>query len=292
MREMALDRQIANVLSFDVEDWYQGIEIGMDRWSGFERRLERGLVPALDALGRAGAKGTFFVLGRCAEEHPSLIRRIADAGHEVGTHGYSHTKVYDMTPAAFEADLARSIEVITAATGRPVHGFRAPYFSITQKSLWALDLLAKHGIRYDASIYPGPNWRYGIDGAPEHPHRLDSTGMPEFPTSIGRLGRLKFGLGGAYFRILPYPVMARAIRGINRAGHPAMFYLHPWEFDPGHPFVRFRRKAQLTHYFRLGVTARRFDRLLADFRFTTAEAALAELGLLSGSSPDPSTAAA
>jgi polysaccharide deacetylase family protein (PEP-CTERM system associated) len=281
-----VDERIVNAMSFDVEDWYMGLEIGMERWSGFEKRLGRGLEVVLDELARASARATFFVVGRCAEEHPQLIRRIAEAGHELGTHGYSHTKVYEMTPAAFEEDLARSIRAISDATGHSVRAFRAPYFSITAESRWALDLLARHGIAYDASIYPGPNYRYGIDGSPEQPYLVGDPPIPEFPTSLGRLGTIKFGLGGGYFRILPYAVTRHCIARLNRAGRPVMFYLHPWEFDPGQPRIRMpRRRAQLTHYFRLGVTRRRFARLLADFRFSTASDVLTRMKLLAEPAP-------
>jgi polysaccharide deacetylase family protein (PEP-CTERM system associated) len=273
-------------MSFDVEDWYMGLEIGMERWGGFEKRLGRGLEVVLDELARASARATFFVVGRCAEEHPHLIRSIAEAGHEIGTHGYSHTKVYEMTPSAFEEDLARSIRAISDATGQPVRAFRAPYFSITAESRWALDLLPRHGIAYDASIYPGPNYRYGIDGSPETPYLVGDPPIPEFPTTLGRLSRVKFGLGGAYFRILPYAVTRHCIARLNRAGQPVMFYLHPWEFDPGQPRIRMpRRRAQLTHYFRLGVTRRRFARLLSDFRFSTASDVLTRMKLLAAPAP-------
>src|SRR5579871_2984086 len=163
-----MQEPVVNALSFDVEDWYMGLEIGIGEWGRFEPRLAIGLNRVLALLRRKGARATFFVVGRCAELHPELIRRIAEDGHEIGSHGYSHAKVYEMTPEAFDADLARSVTLLREVTGQPVRGFRAPYFSITDRSRWALDRLARHGIAYDASIYPGPNYRYGIDGSPEH----------------------------------------------------------------------------------------------------------------------------
>lgn len=270
-----------NALSFDVEDWYMGLEQGPEHWSGRERRLERGLVPLLDLLRRRRVRATFFVLGACAELHPDLVRRIADEGHEVGSHGHNHVKVYEMDEAAFNADLARSLELLRDLSGQPVHGFRAPYFSITRESLWALSRLRRHGIAYDASIYPGPNYRYGIDGSPTRPYLHQESGVPEFPVSLGRLGSIKYGIGGGYFRILPYAVTRRAIARINQTGQPAMFYLHPWEFDPDHPRIPMpRRIARLTHYFRLGVTLPRFERLLSDVRFGAVEDVLRERRLI------------
>jgi len=274
-----MQEPVVNALSFDVEDWYMGLEIGIGEWGRFEPRLAIGLNRVLALLRRKGARATFFVVGRCAELHPELIRRIAEDGHEIGSHGYSHAKVYEMTPEAFDADLARSVTLLREVTGQPVRGFRAPYFSITDRSRWALDRLARHGIAYDASIYPGPNYRYGIDGSPEHPYLIGA--LPEFPAGVGRLSRLKFGLGGAYFRILPYQVTRHSIRRLNGDGRPAMFYLHPWEFDPEQPRLPLRRKrAQFTHYFRLDVTLRRFERLLDDFRFSTVGDVLSRLRLL------------
>ncbi len=282
---------LANALTFDVEDWYMGIEIGIARWGEFERRLGVGLERARRLLDRAGARATFFVLGRCAELHPDLVRRIAEAGHEIGTHGFAHDKVYDLTPEAFEEDLTRSLALLRELTGQPVRGYRAPYFSITARSTWALPILARHGIAYDSSIYPGWNYRYGIEGSPERPYLVGESRMPEFPVSLGKLGgRLKFGLGGAYFRILPYEVTRHFIRRLNDAGQPAMFYSHPWELDPDQPRVAFpRRRAALTHYFRLHTTEPRFSRLLSDFRFTTAAEVLEGLGLLRAGVDQPAS---
>jgi len=272
--------KIVNALSFDVEDWYMGIEIGAERWGEFEKRLNVGLEYILSALEEKNVKATFFVLGKCAEYHPGLIRNIAAAGHEIATHGLSHTKIYEMTPETFGAELKESISLIEDATGKKVIGHRAPYFSITEKSLWAIDVLRKNGIRYDSSVYPGANYRYGIDGAPEHPYLLDKFDFPEFPVSVGRLRGKKFGLGGAYFRILPYFLTKKGIREINAGGHPAVFYLHPWEFDPRHPRVEFPRKAHMTHYFNLKSTRKRFLKLLNDFSFAPMAHVLREQNLL------------
>ena len=272
--------EIINALSFDVEDWYMGIEIGMERWGEFEKRLGIGLNLILNLLDERSVKATFFILGKCAEYHPDLVRRIAERGHEPATHGLSHTKIYEMTPESFDAELAKSVGLISSITGREVVGHRAPYFSITDQSLWALDVLRRNGIRYDSSIYPGSNYRYGIEGTPEQPYALKDNGMPEFPMSVGRVFGKKHGIGGAYFRILPYAATRRAIKGINTAGHPAMFYLHPWEFDPAHPKVEFPRKAQFTHYFNLNATARRFRKLLGEFRFAPVSDVLRGLNML------------
>ncbi len=186
-----------------------------------------------------------------------------------------------MTPERFDDDLGRSIRAIEDASGQRVRGFRAPYFSITAQSRWALDHLAKHGLTFDASIYPGPNYRYGINGSPELPYVAGTPPIVEFPTTIGRLAGVKFGLGGGYFRILPYEVTRFCLARLNAKKQPAIFYLHPWEFDPGQPRIKMpRRRAELTHYYRLDRTRARFERLLADFRFSTVTEVLTGMNLL------------
>ena len=276
---------LLNALTFDVEDWYQGIEIGPERWCEFERRLERGLSTILDSLDAANCRATFFVLGQCALDHPELIAQIAQRGHELGTHGQTHTKVYDLPLGQFEEELIQSIEAIEQASGVRVQSHRAPYFSVTQASYKALGVMRRNGILIDASIYPGRNYRYGIPGTPASPYRIDEFDLIEFPVSvIDALGR-KLGLGGAYFRILPYPVTRRGIARLNAAGQPASFYAHPWEFDPFHPRVRFRRTAQATHYFNLISTPARLRQLLQDFRFGTMSRVLTDLELLAPTAP-------
>lgn len=259
-----------NALTIDFEDWYQGLEIPMDAWAGYEDRVAWSGRRLLALLADAGARATFFVLGPVAERHPALIREIAAAGHEVGTHGYSHTLVYRLSREKFRDELRRSIGLLQDLTNKPVLGHRAPFFSITRDSLWALDELAECGLRYDSSIFPVVNYRYGIPDAPRWPYevRHGEQSFQEFPISTYRLlGRNVPIAGGAYFRIFPYWVTRWAFRSINRAGKPAAFYLHPWEIDPEHPRIPLPRRIALTHYYNLGATERRLRRLLADFRF-------------------------
>ncbi len=263
----------AAVLSFDVEDWYQGIEMPAHTWDRFEPRLDRGLGRILALLAESGVQATFFVLGDIARRHPALVRQIADLGHEVGTHGDDHEKIYDLDPARFRRDLRRSLSAIQSATGRPILGHRAPFFSITRRSLWALDIVHEEGLAYDASIYPGPNYRYGIPGYPDEVRRLPS-GLLECPVSTFRLCGRPVGIGGAYLRILPSGTLAGAIRRRLQASRPAGLYLHPWEFDPDHPRVRFRPLAMLTHYANLRSTEPKLRRLLAEFRFVSYARAL------------------
>lgn len=270
MRETVADRPIRNALTVDFEDWYQGLEIPMSEWPKYEDRIERSAHRLLDVLDAAGVKGTFFVLGWLADRHRDLVAEVAARGHEIGTHGYSHSLIYRQTPDVFAAELARSIETLTKVTGQPVLGHRAPFFSVTRDSLWALEIMAGLGIRYDSSIFPVLNYRYGIADAPRWPHEIGAGGhkLLEFPVSTVRLlGRNIPVAGGAYFRIYPYALTRAAFRAINRQGQPAVFYVHPWELDPGHPRIPLPRRIALTHYFALGATERRLRRLLSDCEF-------------------------
>jgi polysaccharide deacetylase family protein (PEP-CTERM system associated) len=266
-----LANRITNALTIDFEDWYQGLEIPHTQWGGYEDRIAAVGRRLLDLLADAQVHCTFFVLGYVAERHPELVRAIAAAGHEVATHGYSHTLIYRQTPALFRAELTRSIGVLEDLTGRPVWGHRAPFFSITRDSLWALDILGEAGIRYDSSIFPVRNYRYGIADAPRWPYALQTEAgqqLQEFPVSTWRfLGRNLPVAGGAYFRIYPYRVTRWALQAINRLGRPAVFYLHPWEIDPDHPRIPLPRRIALTHYFNLRATEARLRRLVRDLRF-------------------------
>lgn len=259
-----------NALTIDFEDWYHGIEIPSSEWEGFEQRIERSGRRTLEMLDRFGVRATFFVLGWVAERHPALVREIAAAGHEIATHGWSHTLVYRMTPAAFRAELERSLAVLRGLSPRAVLGHRAPYFSITRASLWAFEALAACGVQYDSSVYPVVNYRYGIPDAPRWPYPVDTPAgrIVEFPMSTLRvLGRNLPMAGGAYFRIYPYALTRAAFQAVNRAGRAAVFYLHPWELDPGHPRIPLPRRIAATHYANLGATVGRLERLLQDFPF-------------------------
>ncbi len=259
-----------NALTVDFEDWYQGLEIPEERWNEFEDRLADSGRRLLRVFAEAGVRGTFFVLGVVAERHPELVREIAAGGHEIATHGWSHTFVYDLSPEVFRSELKRSIRVLEGIGGRKVVGHRAPFFSITRRSLWALEIVGTAGLRYDSSIFPVPNYRYGIEDAPRWPHPVAFEGgtLTEFPISTWRvLGRnLPVG-GGAYFRLYPYVLTRTALRRINAGGKPAVFYIHPWELDPGQPRIALPRRIAATHYANLRATEGRLRRLLQDFRF-------------------------
>jgi polysaccharide deacetylase family protein (PEP-CTERM system associated) len=261
-----------HAFTVDLEDWYHGIPIDTGLKAGAERRLHVGTDVLLELLARHGSKATFFCLSPTAREHPQLVRRVADAGHEIGSHGESHDLVYTMTRERFREETRRSIRELEDCCGRKVQSYRAAYFSITERSLWALEVLRELGIAFDSSIFPVRNWRYGIPGYSRRPLAIDTAHgrLLEFPISTRRLfGRNLPATGGAYFRIYPYRLTRANLRAIEQEGFPAVFYLHPWELDPDHPRVQFPWKPRLTHYVNLGVTRSRLERLLAEFNFTT-----------------------
>jgi polysaccharide deacetylase family protein (PEP-CTERM system associated) len=263
---------VRHAFTVDLEDWYHGIPIDAGTRATAERRLHVGTDYLLGALERHQAKATFFCLSPIAREHPQLLRRIADAGHDIGCHGESHDLVYDMARARFREETSRSIRELEDGCGRRIRCYRAAYFSITERSLWALDVLAEVGIAFDSSIFPVRNWRYGIPGYSRRPHQVNTPFGPliEFPLPTRRvLGRNLPATGGAYFRLYPYFVSRANVRAIEREGIPVVFYLHPWELDPDHPRVAFPWKPRTTHYANIRSTRRRLERLLADFHFTT-----------------------
>ncbi len=261
-----------HAFTIDLEDWYHGIPIAPERKASAERRLHVGTDRLLELLERNNAKATFFALSLIAHEHPDILRRISDAGHDIGSHGLSHDLIYEMSPERFRDETRSSVRDLEDCIGKPVQSYRAAYFSITKRSLWALDILAAEGIRFDSSIFPVKNWRYGIHDYSRRPTVIETQNGPllEFPLSTRRVwGRNIPTTGGAYFRIYPYLLTRANIRASEREGMPVVFYLHPWELDPKHPFVSFRRKAMVTHYANLRATAPRLEKLLSDFEFTT-----------------------
>jgi polysaccharide deacetylase family protein (PEP-CTERM system associated) len=259
-----------HAFTVDVEDWSHGIPIPDVTKAALPSRLDRGLGRLLDLMSEHGVRGTFFLLGPIALAQPGLVRRIVEMGHEIGCHGWSHDLLYRMSPERFRAETQRAREAIREITGREVRAYRAAYFSITRRSLWALDILAELGFRYDSSVIPVRNWRYGIPGFDPYPHLIKTAAGPiyEFPISVRRLfGQMLPIAGGAYFRIYPYALTRANFRWAERQGKPAVFYLHPWELDPDHPRVAFDWRARVTHYVNLRRTGPRLRRLLDDFKF-------------------------
>lgn len=268
-----------NAFSIDLEDWFcvrnLSSQISFSDWDGCDLRVVENTDRLLGLLDRHDVKCTFFVLGWIAEKCPDLVGRIGDAGHEIGTHGYAHLMANRHSPEDFEKDLAASLRVIESCTDCEVVGYRAPSFSVDRGDLWIFRILAKHGIRYDSSVFPisfHPD--YGSSDSPLGIHSVTDS-VEEFPLSCFRL----FGVnvpccGGAYFRFFPYALTAAGIRRCNREGRPVVFYLHPWEIDAEQPRVAVSGLKAFRHYFNLRKTERRLERLLTEFEFGTISSVL------------------
>lgn len=276
--------KVLNALTIDLEDWYQvsNLEkfISFNDWTRQEDRLEKSVGKLLDLFKSCRVQATFFVLGWNAERHPDLIKQIVQEGHEVGTHGYSHRLVYNQSPIEFADDLKRSIDAISDASGMRVLGHRAASFSVTAASTWAIDVLAEQGIEYDSSIFPIKHSRYGIPEAPRFPYTVQCKGRPiiEFPIStVQLLGHNIPFAGGAYFRLLPYGFVKNCIRQLNRKNTPVMFYLHPWEVDPGQPRMDMDWKLKLRCYHNIEKVEDRLAGLLSEFAFGRAADVIASI---------------
>jgi polysaccharide deacetylase family protein (PEP-CTERM system associated) len=272
---------IVNAMSVDVEDYFQVSAfdrvVSRASWGERESRVAANTRRLLQLFDRAGVRATFFVLGWVAERAPDLVREIAAAGHEIACHGYHHQLLYTLTPKQFREDVREARLALEQIAGCPVVGFRAPSYSVTSSTLWALDILVEEGYLYDASIFPVHHDRYGIPDAPRHPHMMKRrTGtLLEIPASTVRLGGVNLPIaGGGYFRLLPYAWTRWGIHHVNRVERePVIFYLHPWEIDPEQPRLPVGRATRMRHYGGLAGTAGRLERLLGDFKFDSIESA-------------------
>lgn len=275
---------ILNAMTVDVEDYFQvgalSSVIRPEDWDDWPSRVEQNTDRLLEMFAEHRAGATFFVLGWIAERYPGLVRRIREAGHEVASHGYSHQLVYTQSPATFREETARSKALLEDILGEPVTGYRAASYSITPKSRWALDILVELGFTWDSSLFPIRHDVYGMPGTPLLPYRLttDNGGeLVEFPLSTLRLfGQTVPIAGGGYFRLFPYWFSHWGLGRINRGGHPFIFYLHPWEIDPGQPRVEnLSLKSRFRHYNNLAVCGNRLKRLLESYHFAAVSEVLA-----------------
>ncbi len=279
---MVEEQRVVNAMTVDVEDYFHvsvfdGI-LPRARWDTLESRVCANTTRLLDIFDAYGVRGTFFVLGWVAERFPDLVKKIAGRKHEIASHGYAHRLVYDQTPAAFREDIRRAKRLLEDASGQQVFGYRAPSYSITPRSLWALDVLVEEGYRYDSSIFPIRHDRYGIAVSQRQPYRVDRQhgSLVEFPGSTTRVGPVNLPIaGGGYFRVLPYRWTQWGISRVNHLERRAVvFYLHPWEIDPEQPRLAAGRLGTFRHYRNLALTESRLRQLLSDFKFGTMQALL------------------
>lgn len=280
-----------NAITVDVEDYFHvsafASSINRDNWDDHKMRVENNTGRLLDMFDERGIKATFFVLGWVAERKPEIVTEIHRRGHEVACHGFSHQLVYNQSIDVFREETIRSKALLEDISGVAVRGYRAASYSITQQSLWALDVLAEAGFEYDSSIFPVRHDRYGIPDAPEQPHSLSTpkgASLVEFPLSTAHVFGYRLPVaGGGYFRLYPYWLTRAGLSQVNRRGLPFIFYLHPWEVDPGQPRVEASWFSRFRHYNNLDKCEARLHRLIRDFSFTTVCEVLQEQGLLQAS---------
>jgi polysaccharide deacetylase family protein (PEP-CTERM system associated) len=274
-----------NALTIDLEEYFQihvlSRLIEPRTWENLPSSVVENTRRILELLKGKGVSATFFCLGWIAEHHRDLIREIQECGHEIACHGYSHQAIYRQDRQEFRNDVTRAKGILEDITGERVLGYRAPTYSITEKTLWALDVLEELGFRYDSSIFPIYHDNYGIPGAPRFPHRIQGSTLVEFPITTIRLGPLNLPIsGGGYFRLLPYPLIKLGLGSMRSSSIPFIFYLHPWEINPETPFVpgmnlfsRFRT------YTGIQSAYQRFSQLIDDFPFAPVHEVLQEMGM-------------
>ena len=279
--KVALQRAtVVNGLSVDVEDWFQvgAFEntISRDEWGSLKSRVEANVDAIIDLFAEAGVRATFFTLGWVAERHPALIRRIADRGHEIASHGYDHARVHRFDTPQFATDIIKAKRILEDASGQPVTGYRAPSFSIDARTPWAHRVLADHGYAYSSSVAPIVHDHYGWREAPRFAFRpLADSPMVEIPVTTAMFGNRRLAAGGGgFFRVLPYAFSRWAIRQVNRRdGRPAVFYFHPWEIDPDQPRVaNAPLRSRVRHYTNLDRMASKLASLVKEFSWDRMDA--------------------
>ncbi|MBD3868832.1 MAG: DUF3473 domain-containing protein [Acidobacteria bacterium] len=284
----ANNSRVLNAIAVDVEEHFQvsafeGV-VDRDRWAGMASRVVANTDRLLELFDDTGVQATFFILGWVAERHGGLVRRIAESGHEIGSHGYSHRLIYNQTPSEFRSETELSRKILEDASGMAVEGYRAASFSIVPENVWALDILAENGFQYDSSLFPVIHDRYGFRGIPRHPFRLRTPSgatLAEVPPSTLPIGGMTLPVaGGGYLRFYPYAMTRWAVDRLNRKENiPANVYIHPWEVDPEQPRIRSAPlRSRFRHYVNLGTTQEKVRKLLETFRFGPLSRVLEEYG--------------
>jgi polysaccharide deacetylase family protein (PEP-CTERM system associated) len=258
-------------VSIDVEEYFQ-IEaahdaVGQQRWDDWPSRVQRNMDGLFDLFDRTNCRATFFFLGSIAQRHPQLARRCVELGHEVGTHGSMHDRLHRLTPESMLKDVLDSKHLLEDQTGKPVLGYRAPTWSVTRQTSWAVDVLAEAGLRYDASVFPVRHPTYGVPDAPDRPYFIQASPggarMLELPPLTWRLAGKNLAVaGGGYFRLLPLSLMKRGLRQAAAQQRPAILYFHPWEFDPDMPRMPLSATGRLRTYTGLKSAAGKLERII------------------------------
>jgi polysaccharide deacetylase family protein (PEP-CTERM system associated) len=266
---------IPNIFSVDVEEWFHILEIddlpAVETWEGLETRVDRNFRVLLDECDAAAITMTCFFLGWVAERYPDLVREAVARGHEISSHGHMHQLIYTQTADEFGTDLRRSREILQDLSGQPVLGYRAPGFSIVEKTPWAFDEIAAAGFTYDSSIFPTSRGHGGLTDAIATPHVISTGNGPllEFPIPVvNYLGRRVCFFGGGYLRLFPYSLIKRMAARVNAAGQPVVYYIHPREIDPGHPRLQMSRSRRFKTYVNLSTTHGKLQAIMAEGRVT------------------------
>ncbi len=276
-----------NILTIDVEDYFQvaslSKSISVNDWDSITPRVVNNTTRLLDLFDEMDVKVTHFVLGWVAERFPGLVKEIHGRGHEIASHGYSHQLIYDQSPDVFHDETLKSKSILEDIIGEPVLGYRAASYSITSKSLWALDTLIEAGFKYDSSIFPVRHDRYGMPGTPTEPYILTAPSgkkLIEMPLSTYKLFGYTLPVsGGGYFRLYPYQLTKFFLKRLNRTDKSFVFYLHPWEIDPDQPRVKASWLSEFRHYNNLDKCHNRLHQLINDFSFTTMHQKIQDLDL-------------
>jgi polysaccharide deacetylase family protein (PEP-CTERM system associated) len=279
---------LVNAMTVDVEDYYQvsafAKNINKSEWDEYPSRVNSNTNWLLDLFEENNIKATFFVLGWIAEREQQLIKRISDLGHEVACHGYKHDLIYNQTKQVFTEETIKSKSILEDLTGKAVNGYRAASYSITAKSIWAIDVLCEAGFIYDSSIFPIVHDRYGIPNAESVPHKYRTASgneIIEFPLSTVGFGNKRLPIsGGGYFRLFPYWLTQQGLKIINNKHIPFIFYMHPWEIDVEQPRIKSSLLSEFRHYQNLNKFKPRLNRLIEQFEFSSVEDVLRHSGLL------------
>lgn len=257
-----------NLLTFDVEEWFQANypEVEVSKKFEHDERLELNVEKLLDLCEKHKARATFFILAQTAEKYPGVLLRIKERGHEIASHGYRHALVYRQAAGEFAADLRKSLGILEGMTKEKIIGYRAPSWSVFSSLDWFYEILEKNGLVYDSSLFPAKTFLFGDKRARRFPHRIN--GITEFPAStLSFFGwRIPFA-NGFFFRFFPYLVIKRGINILNKNGQPAVICLHPREIDAASPRLALPCREKFIHYVNLKTAAKKLDALLGSFKF-------------------------
>jgi polysaccharide deacetylase family protein (PEP-CTERM system associated) len=272
-----------SIFSIDVEDWFNlsgtGFEPPPSEWDRLESRIERNLRGLLELLAAGGATATCFVVGYFAKRFPHLIREAVAAGHEIASHSYFHRLVYQMSADEFYEDALATRKLLEDVTGRAVHGFRAPAFSVTEQTPWFFEKLVEAGYRYDSSVFPAPHQTGGLATARFEPHGVPTASgtIAEFPiTAVRVFGRPMCFFGGGYLRLFPYRLIRNMAHAALNEGRPVIFYVHPREIDPEHPRLPLSPRRKFTSYVNLRTTRPKIRQILCDFKVSSFDGYMAQ----------------